>query len=108
MTTENNQDSIAALKGQMFTLLIALVVISGTLTGYLYTQASIANKELISVNQIAAQLNQSEVAMNNFVGKLVAYGEKHPDFASSVLKKNGITPQPAASAVAPAGTAPKK
>lgn len=108
MTLENNQDSIAAIKGQLFTLLVAMVVMSGTLTGYLYTQASIANKELAAAKQIAAQLNQNEAAINNFVGKLAAYGEKHPDFASSVLKKYGVTPMPGTSATAPPGTAPKK
>jgi hypothetical protein len=106
MIPENNQDSIAAIKGRLFTLLVAMVVISGTLTGYLYTQASMANKELTAAKQIATQLNQSEVAMNNFVGKLAAYGEKHPDFASSVLKKYGITMMPG-TAPAPSA-APKK
>jgi len=104
MNPENNQDALAAIKGQLFTLLVALVVISGTLTGFLYTQASITGKELSQGQQIAAQLKQNETAMNNFVGKLVAYGEKHPDF-QPVLKKYGIVPMPGTPVVTPA---PKK
>jgi len=92
MTPENNQDDIAAIKGQLFTLLVALIVISGTLTGYLYTQASLAGKEQAQVRQLSLQLAQNQNAINDFVAKLAIYGEKHPDFAATVLKKYGIPP----------------
>ena len=105
MTPENTQDEFSAIKGQMFTLLVALIVISGTLTGYLFTQASLAGKEQGQAQQLAAQLQERQVLINDFVAKLAAYGEKHPDFAASVLKKYSITPVPAAPAPAPA---PKK
>ena len=42
MIPENSNEEIAALKNQVFTLLIALIVISGTLTVFLYRQASVA------------------------------------------------------------------
>ena len=91
MTPENNQDDIAAIKGQLFTLLVALVVISGTLTGFLYTQASISGKEEVQIRQVSVQLKQNQDAINNFVGKLVAYGEKHPEFRTTVLAKYGLS-----------------
>ncbi|HSY19540.1 MAG TPA: hypothetical protein VK815_14460 [Candidatus Acidoferrales bacterium] len=105
MTPENNQDDIAAIKSQLFALLVALIVISGTLTGFLYTQSSITLKEEGQVQQVSAQLQKQQVAINDFVAKLAVYGDKHPDFTAQVLKKYGIPPASAVPAVAPA---PKK
>ena len=39
-------DQIVALRHQVFTLLLALVVVSGTLTVYLYRQASVTGKDI--------------------------------------------------------------
>ena len=105
MTSENNNVEIAALKNQVFTLLVALIVVSGTLTIYLYRQTSVAGKDLAQGEKLAAMLNQNEATVSGFVTKLVAYGEKHPDFVP-VLKKYGIAPVPGM----PAGTTapPKK
>ncbi len=104
MSTESSNPEISALKNQMFTLLIALVVISGTLTVYLFRQASLAGKDL---SQNEPLIVQNEQAMSGFVAKIVAYGEKHPDFAKTVLAKYGIAPVPGIPANAPA-TPPKK
>jgi hypothetical protein len=86
----NYAAEISALKNQVFTLLLALVVVSGTLTVYLYREATNANKD---VQQLNAAVTQQEGSINNFVGSLVAYGNKHPDFLP-VLKKYGIVPAP--------------
>jgi len=109
MLPDNNNDTsaeIAALKNQLFTLLIALIVVSGTFAVYLFRQTSIAGKELTQGQQLQAVMNQNEANIIGFVNKLVAYGEKHPDFAASVLKKYGIVPVPGVPAGAPAGAAP--
>jgi hypothetical protein len=106
MTSENNAGSnpeIAALKNQVFTLLMALIVVSGTLTIFLYRQSSLAGADLTQAKQLNVVVTQNETALMNFINSLVAYGEKHPDFLP-VLKKYGITPQPGV----PAGAAPKK
>ena len=108
MITDNTNGEIAALKNQVFTLLVALIVVSGTLTVFLYRQVSLAGKDLAQGQQLSAVLGQNETAVSTFVNKLVAYGEKHPDFVP-VLKKYGIAPVagvPANSLIAPA--APKK
>lgn len=109
MTPEsNNQDrsEIAALKAQMFTLLMALVVISGTLTVYLYRQSSLAGKDLVQAKKLAAAVSHNEAALQSFVSQLEVYGQKHPDF-EPILRKYGIEPK---TAVAPAAApvAPKK
>ena len=107
--TDNNLSSeIAALRTQVFTLLVALIIDSGTVTVYLYRQASTLRKDIDQIEPQAKQIinafNQNQKLMVNFVNSLVAYGQTHPEFRP-VLLKYGITPPPAGVA-APA--APKK
>jgi len=105
MIPENTNEEINALKNQVFALLIALIVISGTLTVTLFRQTSMASKEIAQGEQMEHNLQQVQANMSNFVAKLVAYGEKHPEFRP-VLTKYGITPQPGAPAGSPAGAVP--
>ena len=78
MSYENNKENdtgeIAALKNQVFVLLVALVVISSTLTIYLYRQAVLAGKDITQAQQLANVLNQNQVAVSAFISNLVAYG----------------------------------
>ena len=101
-------DQIVALRHQVFTLLLVLVVVSGTLTVYLYRQASITGRDIAAIKPQAMQIiqafSQNRVGMENFVKQLSAYGNSHPDF-QPILRKYGIV-QPAASA--PAAPKPKK
>jgi hypothetical protein len=111
MNTDLNSE-VSALRNQVFTLLIALIVVSGTLTVYLYRQASIARKDIASVKpqaeQVIGAFNQNQALMNNFFNAVVAYGKTHPEF-QPILIKNGIAPNPNAPApAAPAPAAPKK
>ena len=104
-------DQVVALRHQVFTLLLALVVVSGTLTVYLYRQASLARKDIAAIKPQAAQIikafSENRVGMENFVKQLSAYGSTHPDF-QPILRKYGIVPQPANAPGAPAApTAPK-
>jgi hypothetical protein len=107
MNADSNSE-ISALRNQIFILLVALIVISGTLTVYLYRQASITRKDMDAMKPQAQQLigafNQNQKLMIEFVNQLVAYGQTHPEFRP-VLMKYSITPPPAGAA-APA--APKK
>ncbi len=107
LDTETNPE-ISALKRQVFTLLVALIVVSGTVTVYLYRQASITGKDIDAIRpqaqQIIGAFNQNQKLMVEFVNQLVAYGQTHPDF-KPVLIKYGIA-APVAAPVAPA--VPKK
>jgi len=92
-----NSDSdseIAALRNQVYILLVALIVVSGTLTVFLYRQNSMTGKDINTVRpqaeQVIGALNQNRQAIGNFVGELVTYGQKHPEFAP-VLAKYGIS-----------------
>jgi hypothetical protein len=84
-------DQIAALRRQMITLLLALIVVSGTLTVYLWYQSRIAWQEAgvmrPQVLRMMSVFNQSSLV----VEKLVIYGQAHPDF-QPILKKYGIPP----------------
>lgn len=94
-TNAGNNSEIAALKNQVFTLLMALIVVSGTLTVYLYRQASLTRSDLTQAKQLNALVTQNEVSIENFLRQLVAYGQTHPDFVP-VLKKYNLTGNPAA------------
>ena len=108
-TPSNTGDQIAALQRQVFSLLIALIVVSGTLTVYLYRQASVTRKDYVAIEQQAQQIvtayNQNQNLMVGFVNALVGYGKQHPEFVP-VLQKYGIAPVPGVPAGAPIGAAP--
>ena len=102
----------AALQRQVTTLLVAVFVVSGTLTVYLWRQARYARADLEVLKQPASQVIQSfkqeKPIMDDFVAKLTEFGKTHPDFAP-ILNKYKI--QPAATAgitsAPPAVVAPK-
>ena len=97
-------DQIVALRHQVFTLLLALVVVSGTLTVVLYRQARLTGKDIEGIKpqatQIIAAFKRDLPLMENFVKQLTAYGVTHPDF-QPILKKYGIVPSAAGAATAP-------
>ena len=101
-------DQIVAVRHQVFTLLLALVVVSGTLTVVLYRQAKLTGRDIETIKPQAAQIieafKRDRQGMENFVKQLTVYGSTHPDF-QPILRNYGIVPQPQAAA-APA--APKK
>lgn len=97
-------EQVAALQRQVFTLLLALIVVSGTLTVYLYRQASLTGKDIQTLRtQVIEPFKQRQPAMENFLNQLAAYGQTHPDFRP-ILQKYGIN---STSAVPAAATAPK-
>ena len=97
-------DQVVALRHQVFTLLLALVVVSGTVTVYLYRQASLAGKDMAAIKpqatQMIAAFKRDQPSMETFVKQLTAYGVTHPDF-QPILKKYGIVPPPAGAPVVP-------
>ena len=118
---ENLGAQCAALQRQVFTLLLALFIVSGTLTVFLWRQARYAQKDLEAVKAPAAQLiqafNQEKPNMDKFVVQLVDYGRAHPDFVPILNKYRipltnptaPVSPAPAAAVPAvPPAAAPKK
>jgi hypothetical protein len=100
-------EQVDALRRQVFILLLASIVVSGTVATYLYYQSHILKESVDGVRpqatqviqaykQVTANLNRQQ--LDTFVNQLNAYAITHPDF-QPVLKKYGWAPPPAAAPV---------
>jgi hypothetical protein len=110
------RDEIENLRHTLVSALALLVVVSGTLTVYLWAQVRHASQELtLQRPQLQATIAQYQAggqhSIDQFVANLMEFGRTHPDFIP-VLSKHGIKPAavppsaPSAPA-APASTPPK-
>lgn len=105
MIPENSNEEIKALKNQVSMLLIALIVISGSLMVSLYRQTGMVAREIAQEEQAERNLQQIQANLTGIVNKLVAYGEKHQEFRP-LLAKYGIAPVPGVPAGSPVGAVP--
>ena len=91
-------NQIAELRHQVFMLLLALVVVSGTLATYLCYQSRIIGKDITANKPQAVQIiqafNQGRPKLEGFVNQLIAYGQTHPEFQQQVLNKYNIKAAP--------------
>ena len=109
-----------ALQHLVVSILILVVVISGTLNIYFLRQWRTVSKDLAGIRPQASQMiaeyqKVSAPLMNDFVKKVTEYGKTHPDFAPVLTKYNLKSAAPAAAtttsppaAPAPAAAKPKK
>jgi hypothetical protein len=97
---------IASLQRQVTTLLLALVVLSGTFTALMFMQARGARRDLAAIKQPATQLiqafNQEKPIMDNFIARLADFGRTNPEFVP-ILNKYRI---PVATSAIPATVTP--
>jgi hypothetical protein len=103
-----------ALRHLIVSLMILVVVISGTLNIYLLRQWRSTSKDLTAIRPQATQMiaefqKVSGPLMQDFVKKIADYGRTHPDFVP-VLAKYGLKPSSPTNPppATPATTAPKK
>lgn len=91
--TDSVTDQIAALRRQVSTLLLALIVVSGTLTVFLWYQSHVTGKAIEALKPEAIRLTkvfeQNRPVMDKLVRQLIVYGQSHPDF-QPILKKYGV------------------
>ena len=84
---------VASLRRQTTHLLLVLIVISGTLSTYLFYQAHTFGNDLTTLEPQAREViqnyNKNLPGIQKFVQELVTYGQTHPDF-QPILKKYGI------------------
>lgn len=107
------QEQRARLERQINFLLVALVIVSGTLTVFLWRQVRYAKRDLEMLRPVAAQViqefNQKKPEVDAFIARLFEYGRAHADFAP-IINKYQIKPltgaPPAAVTAPPAATAP--
>jgi hypothetical protein len=87
------QVQLESLRHLVVSVLILLIVISGTFTIYLLRQYRSTKLDLSiygpQVKQVMTEYNRISVPMNEFVKQIVEYGRTHPDF-TPVLSKYGI------------------
>jgi hypothetical protein len=100
----NLQAQCEALQHLTVSMLVLVLVISGTLTIYLLRQWVWAKRDLAAIRPQAKQViaeyqRVSEPLMNTFVKKITDYGRTHPEFAPILAKYNL---KPAATASTPA------
>ena len=104
------------LRQLIASVLILVIVISGTLGIYLLRQWQSSRKDLAAIRPQAAQMfneyQKSGPVMSDFVKKIADYGRTHPDCAP-VLTKYGIKPAgptntPPAALSSPPASTPKK
>ena len=88
-------EGLAALQTQVFFLLIALIMVSGTFTTFLYRQTAQMGKEIGQCQQLVNSFEQNQTNYVIFVNQLGAYGQTHPEFRP-VLARNGISMAPGA------------
>jgi|SRR5208282_5289251 len=108
------QAQFGALRHLVVSLLILVVVISGTLNIYLLRQWRSTSKDLAGIRPQATQMiaefqKVSGPRMNDFIKRLTEYGMTDRDFAP-VLAKYGLKPAMPTnpSPAAPGAPAPKK
>ena len=94
-----------SLRQLVVSMLVLLIVISGTLNVFLLRQARTSRQELEAfrpqVNGITAQYEKNVgPAMDEFVRKLAGFGKTHPDFAPIINHYLPGTPGPAPAAPA--------
>ena len=101
-------DSLSYL---VFSLLVLLFIVSGTLSFYLYRELSYARRELTAARlQIGPRINEYNQAVptiQNFLKQLTEYGRTHPDFGPIMDKyrlRQVATNAPSAATSAPAAT----
>ena len=87
------QAQFESLRQLITSVLILVIVISGTLNIYLLRQWRTTSKDLAGIRPQAAQMiaeyqKVSGPLMNDFVAKIMDYGKTHPDFAPILAKYN--------------------
>ncbi len=106
-----------ALRHLVVSILILVLVISGTLNIYLLRQWRSVSKDLAGIRPQAAKMiaeyqKVNGPLMSDFVKKLTEYGQTHPDFAPVLAKYNikpaGATGAPPSRPASPPTAAPNK
>lgn len=91
--TDDLSGQVASLRRQITSLLLALIVVSGTFTVYMWYQSRITGKAIGALQPQAIQITklfeQNRPGMEKLVHQLIVYGQSHPEF-QPVLKKYGI------------------
>jgi len=93
-TAHDLKEEVACLRQQVWMLLVLALLVSGTLTIFLYRQDLIAKKDLDVLKSNSApfvqQYQKDSAGMQSLMGQLGEYSKTHPDF-TPIFTKYGIT-----------------
>jgi hypothetical protein len=102
------QAEVDSLRHLMVSLLVLLIVISGTLNVYLLRQWRSSQTELKTLRGMVDQYNKEDLPqITNFVAKLTEYGQTHTNFVV-ILKRYGLDTLPTNTAAAATARPPAK
>jgi hypothetical protein len=99
------RDNCAYLQQLVSSLLLIIIVISGTLSVFLLRQWRFVRSELTAAEPAAMQLlteyTNNRAGVEDFVKKLAEYGRGHPDFApiTDKYRLNDYLPKPGSAPV---------
>lgn len=100
------RDQVQALQHLVISLLILVVIISGTLSIFLLRQWRLTSKEVAGINNMITEFNKDRGAKNEaLISKLTEFGRTHPDFVP-ILAHYGINPANATGAAPSSATIP--
>lgn len=117
LDTPDLREQVESLRHLVGSMLVLLVIVSGTLTIFLLREMKNSSKELEAyrpgaTNMIALYQKQQGPAMDEFLRKLQQYGQTHKDFEPILLKYGlkgtGPTGAPPAAVSQPVNAPPKK
>ena len=88
--TTPSSDVVANLQTQVYYLLIAIILLSGTFAMFVYIQARRTQADLAATKKVGEPILQAfaqeKTTVEAFLAKLVEYGKTHPDFAPVLAK----------------------
>lgn len=95
----------AIVRWEIQRLMIAVLVVSGTLSAFLYFQARWVKRDLQIIqgpaNQIIQSFKQEKPLMDAFISKVADYGKTHPDIHPLLQKYGVMTNATASTSAAP-------
>jgi len=112
------QEKYDSLRNLMGSVLVLLLLVSGTFNIFLWRQVRYVRRDLDGIRPQAMQVindyqTNSGPTMDNFIKQITEYGRTHPDFAP-IMSKYGLKPAtvpgsgPAAPSLPQPGPAQKK
>jgi hypothetical protein len=98
------EEQVVSLQRLVGTVLVLLLIISGTFSIWLFWQVRTENRELEAGRQQLQQVIKIEAQQNEVVKRMQDFGRAHPDFLP-ILGKYGLAPE-GSGASAPGSTPP--
>lgn len=93
VTLESLRQALLALRTLFHSLLIIMLVLSGSLNIFLLRQVSLVRREVDAQQKFVDDYEKNGLpTMNSFVARLREFARANPDFVP-ILSKYGISPQ---------------